>query len=193
MTILSSGNVGIGTTAPGQKLTVVGTIESTLGGIKFPDGTIQATAASAGLNGGGTVNYIGKFTGTGTIGNVTGTGPFAGSAGFFEGTGTAGLVPASLYNEQLAQRQPLATDIEPELPDLHADRRALLQVLVNLLANAVKFTPEGGRIRLTVKLHPSGGLAFIVSDTGIGIAAEDLPRVLEPFGQVNNSADSSGP
>ncbi len=45
----------------------------------------------------------------GCFGNVTGTGPFAGGAGFFEGTGTTGLVPASLYNEQLAQRQALAT------------------------------------------------------------------------------------
>lgn len=45
----------------------------------------------------------------GNFGNVTGSGPFAGSAGFFEGTNTSGLVPASLYNEQLAQRQPLAT------------------------------------------------------------------------------------
>jgi len=44
----------------------------------------------------------------GCFGNVTGSGPFAGAAGFFEGTGTAGLVPASLYTEQLAQRQPLA-------------------------------------------------------------------------------------
>jgi PAS domain S-box-containing protein len=85
-----------------------------------------------------------------------------------------------------ARRLALTIDIEPDLPDLYADRRALLQVLVNLLANAVKFTPEGGRIRLAVERHPSGGLAFVVSDTGIGIAAEDLPRVLEPFGQVDD-------
>ncbi|TSC96590.1 MAG: hypothetical protein Athens071426_150 [Parcubacteria group bacterium Athens0714_26] len=69
MTIDASGNVGIGTASPGQKLTVAGTIESTSGGFKFPDGTTQVSAASAGLNGGGTINYVGKFTGTGTIGN----------------------------------------------------------------------------------------------------------------------------
>ncbi|TSC96586.1 MAG: hypothetical protein Athens071426_363 [Parcubacteria group bacterium Athens0714_26] len=71
MRIQQNGNVGIGTTNPGEKLAVAGTIESTSGGFKFPDGTTQASAASAGLNGGGTINYVGKFTGSGTIGNST--------------------------------------------------------------------------------------------------------------------------
>src|SRR3989344_5442857 len=66
---VGSGNIGIGTINPGQKLSVVGVIESTSGGFRFPDSTTQTTAATGGLGGGGTVNYVGKFTGTGTIGN----------------------------------------------------------------------------------------------------------------------------
>ena len=66
---VGSGNIGIGTINPGQKLSVVGVIESTSGGFRFPDSTTQTTAATGGLGGGGTVNYVGKFTDTGTIGN----------------------------------------------------------------------------------------------------------------------------
>src|SRR3990167_2988968 len=66
---VGNGNIGIGMINPGQKLSVVGVIESTSGGFRFPDSTTQTTAAVSGLGGGGTVNYVGKFTGTGTIGN----------------------------------------------------------------------------------------------------------------------------
>ena len=61
---VGSGNIGIGTINPGQKLSVVGVIESTSGGFRFPDSTTQTTAATGGLGGGGTVNYVGKFTDT---------------------------------------------------------------------------------------------------------------------------------
>lgn len=61
MTILGTGSVGIGTASPGQKLTVAGVIESTSGGIKFPDGTTQTTAATGG---GGVKTFIGGTTGT---------------------------------------------------------------------------------------------------------------------------------
>ena len=69
--------------------------------------------------------------------------------------------------------------------EIVADRRAVKQILINLLSNAVKFTPEGGKVvlgatRLGSRLH------FSVSDTGIGIAEEDLGRLGEPFTQVQN-------
>jgi signal transduction histidine kinase len=73
-----------------------------------------------------------------------------------------------------------------ELPDLFADQRRVRQVLLNLLSNAVKFTPEGGEVKVaTFRRGSEVGVA--VADTGIGIAAEDIPRALERFGQVDSS------
>jgi signal transduction histidine kinase len=80
----------------------------------------------------------------------------------------------------------LHTQIEGVPPRLFGDRRRVKQVLLNLLANAVKFTPEGGRVG--VRVFPSGdGLAIAIADTGIGIAAKDIPKALERFGQVDSA------
>ena len=71
----------------------------------------------------------------------------------------------------------------PETPEIEADYRALKQVLLNLISNAVKFTPEGGSI--TVSANQTGDLIRVaVRDTGIGIAAQDLARLAQPFEQV---------
>ncbi len=72
-------------------------------------------------------------------------------------------------------------------PDLwvRADERRLRQVLINLLSNAVKFTPEGGHVVLSSALVKEG-LAISVRDTGIGMAAEDIPNAMAPFGQVES-------
>lgn len=74
-----------------------------------------------------------------------------------------------------------------DLPVLRGDRRALMQILLNLLSNSVKFTPKGGRITLRAELGSDNGLRFTVSDTGIGIAAKDIARALSAFGQVDDS------
>lgn len=71
------------------------------------------------------------------------------------------------------------------LPDIVADQRALKQMLINLLANAVKFTPAGGAIVVRA-LHQGDDVVIAVSDTGIGIPAEHLPRLARPFEQVEN-------
>ena len=83
----------------------------------------------------------------------------------------------------------LVTEIPPELPSLLADERLVKQMLLNLLTNAIKFTPGGGRVTTIVRLAEDGRLSFTVRDTGIGIAAEDIGRVLEPYGQVATARD----
>ena len=74
-----------------------------------------------------------------------------------------------------------------DLPLLRADERKTKQVLINLISNAVKFTPRGGVIEVSGRLDMQAGLAITVADTGIGIAPENLQRVLEPFMQVDSS------
>jgi signal transduction histidine kinase len=69
---------------------------------------------------------------------------------------------------------------------LYADERLLRQMLLNLLSNACKFTKPGGHIGCAVSVD-ADGVTFTVTDTGIGIPAQDLDRVLEPFAQVDSS------
>ena len=68
-----------------------------------------------------------------------------------------------------------------------ADERLLLQIVANLVTNAIKFTPEGGTVRVYITANPRIGIAIKVTDTGIGIAPENLERVLRPFEQVETS------
>lgn len=71
-----------------------------------------------------------------------------------------------------------------ELPHIEADHRGLKQVMLNLLSNAIKFTPEGGDIVVSLSRLGEGRVRVAVTDTGIGIAAEDLGRLAKPFEQV---------
>jgi cell cycle sensor histidine kinase DivJ len=78
--------------------------------------------------------------------------------------------------------------IADELPDIVADKRAVNQILLNLLSNAIKFTDRGGHI--TVSAACDGPWAVLeVEDTGVGIAAADLPRIGDPFFQARASYD----
>ncbi len=70
---------------------------------------------------------------------------------------------------------------------LFVDPRFMKQVLVNLLANAVKFTEEGGRVHLSATRTSSGGVRLRIADTGIGIPPEQLERIFEPFVQADGS------
>lgn len=87
----------------------------------------------------------------------------------------------------------LILTLPSNLPRLLVDERRIRQVLINLLNNAVKFTPDGGRITLTVSYQASSGsqdtplLRIAVSDTGIGIAPENIPKLFKPFIQVDSA------
>ena len=78
-------------------------------------------------------------------------------------------------------------DIPPDLPLLRADERKTMQMVLNLVTNAIKFSSEGGQIAITCRADPVRGLTVTVADNGIGIAPEDIDRVLEAFEQVDNS------
>jgi len=80
----------------------------------------------------------------------------------------------------------LTMDCEADLPLLVADPRILLQIVINLVSNALKFTPEGGSVRVSAGLGPGGGCTICVEDTGCGISEQDLAVVTEPFVQVEN-------
>jgi two-component system cell cycle sensor histidine kinase PleC len=90
------------------------------------------------------------------------------------------------------RQQQLVIRIDPETPVLIADERALKQILLNLVSNAVKFTPEGGRIIVAASRSPQGDFQIMVEDNGPGIARDKLERVFMPFNQVNNRYDRQG-
>ena len=78
-------------------------------------------------------------------------------------------------------------NLADHLPMLWADRRNLIQILVNILANAIKFTEAGGKVMLKIWCRTDSGYVFQVIDNGIGIALEDIPKALSQFGQVDGA------
>lgn len=80
----------------------------------------------------------------------------------------------------------MSMSVDARLFEGFVDRQALRQILLNLISNAVKFTPPGGRIEVGAQPLDDGAFAIWVKDTGIGIAPEHIPVVLAPFGQVEN-------
>ncbi|MER9577446.1 ATP-binding protein [Mesorhizobium sp. M0189] len=79
----------------------------------------------------------------------------------------------------------LQAQIAPDAGEINADRRAVQQILINLVSNAIKFTPEGGNVVIGAKRIGSR-LHFWVRDTGIGIAEEDFANLGKPFMQIQN-------
>ncbi len=93
-----------------------------------------------------------------------------------------------LMGGQMTKRRiELVRRIGPDLPALRADDRLLKQVLVNLMSNAVKFTPEGGTVTIIARLREDSGISLSVADTGIGIPAAEIPKLGRPFYQVDQS------
>ena len=79
-------------------------------------------------------------------------------------------------------------DVQPGLPEIDADHRAIRQMVLNLVANAIKFTNPGGKITVSVQQY-GPDIKVSVTDTGIGIPAVDLPRLSQPFEQATGTHD----
>jgi signal transduction histidine kinase len=92
-----------------------------------------------------------------------------------------------LVSERAAnQAIKLDVSISDSIPPIKADQVRLKQILINLLSNAVKFTPYNGQVYVGVDQSPNGDVVFVVRDTGIGMAPEDIPRIQQPFVQLED-------
>ena len=105
------------------------------------------------------------------------------------------LAPADLVRDSVEMNAPLTTergvaldaDVEPDLPSVKADGARVRQVLSNLIANALEFTPEKGRITIAARKHGEAGVRFSVRDTGPGFDPEEVAHVFDRFWQGERS------
>ena len=81
----------------------------------------------------------------------------------------------------------ILVETEPNLPPMVGDRERIEQVVVNILSNAVKYTPSGGRIRLAAQCAGANHVRITVEDNGVGIPADDVPRLFERFYRVDKA------
>jgi len=81
-------------------------------------------------------------------------------------------------------------DISDDLPELMAEELGIKQVMLNLIGNAIKFTPEGGRVDVTAQVQENGELYIDVKDTGIGMTKEEIKKAMQPFGKVDTAFSS---
>jgi two-component system cell cycle sensor histidine kinase PleC len=82
--------------------------------------------------------------------------------------------------------QELCVKVAPDAPRLVADERAVKQILINLVSNAVKFTPSGGKISVLAGAADGGGFQIVCEDNGPGIPRDKLDNIFTPFSQVDN-------
>ncbi len=85
----------------------------------------------------------------------------------------------------------LVVDLAPDVPRLFVDPRLIKQGLINLLTNAIKFTPDPGRVIVRAANTSDGSVLLSVTDTGIGIEEEQIPRILQAFGQIESAFSRS--
>ncbi len=96
-----------------------------------------------------------------------------------------------LANNKPEDTQISITNTLNDVPKLIAEEVAIKQIMLNLLTNAIKFTPAGGRITLSSELDPHGSLQLSISDTGIGLDDAEIQKALSPFGQIQNELSRS--
>ncbi|MCD2172811.1 ATP-binding protein [Rhizobium sp. C4] len=87
-----------------------------------------------------------------------------------------------------SQRVIVRTALSERLPDVVADTRSVKQILINILANAIKFTPSGGQIVVSTAYEPNGCVLLRIRDTGIGMTREELEQAMKPFKQAPSGA-----
>ncbi|MDP6566174.1 MAG: ATP-binding protein, partial [Alphaproteobacteria bacterium] len=76
-------------------------------------------------------------------------------------------------------------------PQLIADQRRVVQILINVLGNAVKFTPAGGSVSFSAEVDGKNGFIFKVRDTGKGMPRADIPKIFEPFERIGDAMTKS--
>ncbi|MBI1216033.1 MAG: PAS domain S-box protein [Alphaproteobacteria bacterium] len=81
----------------------------------------------------------------------------------------------------------LKIDIPQELPELQAEELGIKQVMLNLIGNAIKFTPEGGHVKVSAGLNDDGGMTIDIVDDGIGMSEEEIKKAMQPFGKVDTT------
>ncbi len=85
----------------------------------------------------------------------------------------------------------LDVEVDPELPRLLLDQRLVKQSLINLLSNAIKFSPDPGPVTVRAARVSDGSVLLVVTDAGMGIAEADIPKILQPFSQVESAFSRS--
>ncbi|MGE0755031.1 MAG: sensor histidine kinase [Alphaproteobacteria bacterium] len=86
----------------------------------------------------------------------------------------------------------LVVAVDPDLPMIWGDKRKLRQVLINLISNSIKFTPDDGTVTISAKVDSHRDLVLTVADTGIGIPEGDIAKALSVFGQVHRNKSHEG-
>lgn len=89
-----------------------------------------------------------------------------------------------------AHKHKLSLTVMPDMPNIEADKERIEQVLINVLSNSVKYTPDGGNINVDASVHDKGTIEIRVKDNGIGIPKEDARRIFERFYRVEKSRTS---
>ncbi|MGE0212014.1 MAG: PAS domain S-box protein [Parvibaculaceae bacterium] len=113
----------------------------------------------------------------------------------FTGVNLASLIDtclAILQEQATAGRVVLRRNVPAGLPNVVADLRTMKQILLNLLANAIRFTDPGGQVIMSARLDRSGELALSVKDTGIGMSPEEVKAALMPFRRVETAGREAG-
>lgn len=91
-----------------------------------------------------------------------------------------------------SQRVIIRTSLSASLPDVVADTRSIKQIALNLLSNAIRYTPSGGQIVVSTGYEPNGNVVLRIRDTGIGMSRKELEQAMKPFGQVGPAPRKRG-